>query len=51
MAGSGELLWKAHSAELVHFAYPTRPYVNMVAHSRTKPDWRKLLCDNAALWK
>ena len=42
VASFGKLI----SAELVHFAYP---YVNMMSYSRTRPEWHKLFCDNAAL--
>ena len=37
---------KLTSAELVHYAYP---YVNMMAYSRTRPEWHASFCDNAAL--
>ena len=37
---------KLISAELVHYAYP---YVNMMAYSRTRPEWHNLFCANAAL--
>ena len=37
---------KLMSAELVHYACP---YVNMMANSRTRPEWHNLFCNNAAL--
>ena len=42
VAAFGKLI----SAELVRYAYP---YVNMMAYSRTRPEWHNLFCNNAAL--